>query len=114
MKASLLSLLLPAAASARFVELTEVNRVLPFVPDEFSEKAAEQPADKYLIETAPGQTRWVTEEQKWELRRVRNPPLLTQLVRARQRRLRANAPVRLRMASVSWTLPTTTISEHTT
>lgn len=73
MKASLLSLLLPAAASARFVELAETNRVLPFVPAEFSEQPAEQSTDKYLIETSPGQTRWVTEEQKWELRRVRNP-----------------------------------------
>jgi leucyl aminopeptidase len=24
----------------------------------------------YLIETAPGKTQWVTEEQKWEIRRV--------------------------------------------
>jgi len=27
------------------------------------------PADQYLIEIEPGNTRWVTEEQKWELRR---------------------------------------------
>jgi leucyl aminopeptidase len=27
--------------------------------------------DEYLIELSPGETRWVTEEQKWELRRVR-------------------------------------------
>jgi leucyl aminopeptidase len=26
--------------------------------------------DEYLIELSPGETRWVTEEQKWELRRV--------------------------------------------
>jgi len=27
-------------------------------------------ADEYLIELSPGETRWVTEEGKWELRRV--------------------------------------------
>ena len=27
-------------------------------------------ADKYLIELSPGETRWVTEDQKWELKRV--------------------------------------------
>lgn len=26
--------------------------------------------DEYLIELSPGETRWVTEEGKWELRRV--------------------------------------------
>jgi leucyl aminopeptidase len=26
--------------------------------------------DKYLIELAPGETRWVTEEEKWALKRV--------------------------------------------
>lgn len=28
--------------------------------------------DEYLIELSPGETRWVTEEEKWELRRVRH------------------------------------------
>jgi hypothetical protein len=27
-------------------------------------------AATFLIETAPGETRWVTEDQKWELKRV--------------------------------------------
>lgn len=27
-------------------------------------------SDQYLIEIEPGNTRWVTEEEKWELRRV--------------------------------------------
>lgn len=27
-------------------------------------------ADQYLIELAPGETRWVTEDEKWELRKV--------------------------------------------
>ena len=26
--------------------------------------------DRYLIELAPGETRWVTEEDKWALKRV--------------------------------------------
>jgi leucyl aminopeptidase len=29
------------------------------------------PSEKYLIELAPYQTRWVTEEEKWELKLVR-------------------------------------------
>jgi len=28
--------------------------------------------EKYLIELSPGETRWVTEDQKWALRRVRS------------------------------------------
>ncbi|KAI1856788.1 hypothetical protein JX265_011429 [Neoarthrinium moseri] len=68
MKASLLALLLPAAASARFIEANEINRVIPF-PDGLLDGAAEQSVEKFLIETAPGETRWVTEDQKWELRR---------------------------------------------
>lgn len=28
------------------------------------------PEEKFLIETAPGKQQWVTEEDKWELRRV--------------------------------------------
>jgi bacterial leucyl aminopeptidase len=31
---------------------------------------AEAP-ERYLIETTPGETQWVTEDQKWALRRVR-------------------------------------------
>ncbi len=31
---------------------------------------------RYLIETAPGETRWILEDEKWELRRVRLVPLL--------------------------------------
>lgn len=29
------------------------------------------PLETYLIETNPGETQWVTEDQKWALRRVR-------------------------------------------
>ncbi|CAJ2512435.1 Uu.00g054500.m01.CDS01 [Anthostomella pinea] len=66
MKASLLTLLLPAAASARFIEANEVNRILPYTDALLDEVAPEQ----YLIELSPGETRWVTEDQKWELRRA--------------------------------------------
>lgn len=31
---------------------------------------AEQAPEQYLIELEPGNTRWVTEEEKWELKRV--------------------------------------------
>lgn len=27
--------------------------------------------DEYLIELSPGETRWIKEDEKWELRRVR-------------------------------------------
>lgn len=30
-------------------------------------------AEQYLIELSPGETRWVTEDEKWELRKVREP-----------------------------------------
>ncbi|KAK5654514.1 hypothetical protein OQA88_7143 [Cercophora sp. LCS_1] len=58
-----LSALLLPAASARFVEHSETNNVNLY-PDGVPEDAP-----KYHIELAPGDTRWVTEEQKWELRR---------------------------------------------
>jgi len=66
-QASILALLLPAA-SARFVEESESDRVILF-----PEGMPVLPKDitKYHIELAPGDQRWVTEDQKWELRRVR-------------------------------------------
>jgi len=69
---SVLALLLPAA-SARFVESSESNRVNLF-PEGVPE--AVQDTEKYHIELAPGDTRWVTEDEKWALRRVSiNAPL---------------------------------------
>lgn len=63
MKFSTISLLALSATAinARFIEAHEqdqiaINNVEP---------------EKYLIELAPGETRWVTEDEKWELRRVR-------------------------------------------
>ncbi len=67
MKTSLIALLLPAAASARFVEANEVNRILP--PTDALLENFETPL-RYLVEVAPGVTEWVTEEEKWQLRRV--------------------------------------------
>lgn len=64
MKASLLALLLPAAASARFVEPGELNPIA-IIPDELAEEV-----EKFLVELAPGETKWVTEDEKWELRRA--------------------------------------------
>ncbi|KAI1326231.1 Zn-dependent exopeptidase [Xylariaceae sp. FL0255] len=70
MKASLLSsLLLPVAASARFIEANELDRI-SITTDAFIEQIPAAPAEQFLIELSPGETRWVTEEQKWELRRA--------------------------------------------
>ncbi|KAG5658371.1 hypothetical protein KAF25_010552 [Fusarium avenaceum] len=55
-QASLLAACLPAV-SARFIETAEVNNVVL------------QPEELFLVETAPGKTQWVTEEDKWEMRR---------------------------------------------
>ena len=65
MKISNLSLLALSASaiSARFVESHEKDQVVI--------NAQQADAELYLIELAPGETRWVTEEDKWELRRVR-------------------------------------------
>jgi leucyl aminopeptidase len=63
MKLSTVSLLAlsTAAINARFVEQHETNQVV------LNADAAEE---QYLVELAPGDTRWVTEDEKWELRRV--------------------------------------------
>lgn len=60
-KASILAIL-AHCASARFIAEDEVNHVQLY-------PVGSEP-EKYLIELAPGDTRWVTEEEKWELRRV--------------------------------------------
>jgi leucyl aminopeptidase len=60
--ASLLALS-AAAVNARFVEQHEKDQVAinGYTAD----------TEKYLLELAPGKTQWATEEEKWELRRVR-------------------------------------------
>jgi leucyl aminopeptidase len=65
--ASLLALLLPAV-SGRFVESGESDRSILY-PDGLPKPA--ETGEKYHIELSPGETRWVTEDEKWELRRVR-------------------------------------------
>jgi len=59
--ASVLALLAPAVG-ARFVEEDETSHV-QLHPEG-------QSAELFQIELSPGETRWVTEDQKWELRRV--------------------------------------------
>lgn len=62
---STITALLVSAATARFVEQDEGNKVQLY-PYGFYEESTE----KYLIELSPGNTRWVTEDEKWALRRV--------------------------------------------
>jgi leucyl aminopeptidase len=59
MKFSKASILAAACvpASARFVETAEADNVVLY------------PQETFLVETAPGVTQWVTEEDKWEMRR---------------------------------------------
>jgi leucyl aminopeptidase len=49
-----------AAVNARFIDVHETSQVVlnPSEPELF------------LVELAPGKTQWVTEDEKWELRRV--------------------------------------------
>ena len=62
MKLTTLSLLAlsASAVSARFVEKNEVDQV---ALNDYNEKP-------YLIELAPGERKYVSEDDKWELRRV--------------------------------------------
>jgi hypothetical protein len=64
--ASLLALLLPAVG-ARFVEPGESDTAILY-PNGLPK--APKDTQKYHIELSPGNTRWVTEDEKWELRRV--------------------------------------------
>ena len=94
-QASFLAACVPAI-SARFVEINEVDHV-DLNPD--------QP---YLIELSPGETAWVTEEEKWELRRVSFYPIPPFII--------INCPVMLiifprRTDASSWTSPTPRTSE---
>jgi leucyl aminopeptidase len=63
MKLTTLSLLSlsAAAVSGRFIESHEQDQIV---------LQSSTDVDSYLIELSPGETRWVTEEEKWELRRV--------------------------------------------
>lgn len=55
--------LFASVISARFIEQHELDQV--------AINANNEAEELFLIERAPGQTQWVTEEQKWELKRVR-------------------------------------------
>jgi hypothetical protein len=63
MKLSNLSLLAlsASAVNSRFVEKHETDQVVLNTNE----------VERFLIELAPGDIKWVTEEDKWELRRVR-------------------------------------------
>lgn len=61
---SLVALLAPAV-TARFIERTEGNNV-----QLYPQGVYEESSEKFLVELAPGNTKWITEEEKWELRRV--------------------------------------------
>ena len=63
LKASVAAIAL-RAASARFVEESERHGNNVVLHPELAD------AEKFLIELSPGETRWVTDDEKWELRRV--------------------------------------------
>lgn len=67
-QASLVALLLPAVG-ARFLEAHEVDQDRLGLYTEWA-KHVDETTPKYHIELSPGDTRWVTEDEKWELRRV--------------------------------------------
>jgi leucyl aminopeptidase len=64
MKSSLLLSLYTAAFATAIAHPNDPQAVL-----QDSQTTLTEP-DEYLIELSPGETRWVTEEGKWELRRV--------------------------------------------
>ena len=49
--------------------LATTATALSILPDQVRLGDATDP-EKYLIELSPGKTRWVTEDEKWALRRV--------------------------------------------
>lgn len=66
-QSSIIALLAPAVAG-RFSEVNEPDNVQLY-PMGYYKASTEQ----YLIELEHGVTRWVTEDEKWELKRV-SPP----------------------------------------
>ena len=65
MKSSLLLSLCTAALATAAAHPKDPQAVLKEQLPTFVEP------DEYLIELSPGETRWVTENEKWELRKVR-------------------------------------------
>ncbi len=70
MKFSSLSLLALSAGlvHSRFVEKHETDNIVLNGDSGIAQ-------ERYLIELAPGELRWVSEEEKWELRRVCPRPI---------------------------------------
>jgi leucyl aminopeptidase len=66
------SLLLPlcTAALAAAIQLPKDPQIVLQDP-----QATVGERDEYLIELSPGETRWIKEDEKWELRRVRYLPI---------------------------------------
>jgi len=68
MKSSLLLPLCTAALAAALQVPTNPQIVLQ------DPQATVGEPEEYLIELSPGETRWIKEDEKWELRRVRLIP----------------------------------------
>lgn len=75
---SALAVLAPAVSAAAVLNAAELGKLDPQAaldyvrqhPDEYPQ-TVETSEERFLIETSPGETRWVSEAEKWELRRVR-------------------------------------------
>jgi hypothetical protein len=65
-------LLLSAAATNTFGAPQVPERVLPQIPFEAAQQLPSKTNEKFLVELSPGETRWITEDDKWALRRVSN------------------------------------------
>lgn len=57
-------------ALAAFVPTAALARVVDHQQVAFDNTIVEKPAEKFLIQLGPDEKRWVTEEEKWALKRV--------------------------------------------
>jgi leucyl aminopeptidase len=60
----IISTLLTFAAAASALSLLEPDQAV---------LGDDAPLERFLIELGPGDTRWISEDEKWSLRRVRLP-----------------------------------------
>jgi leucyl aminopeptidase len=69
--------LLTAIALGAAASQTTLAAVLPHQQEPLTHDipTSHPSSEKYLIELAPYQTRWVTEEEKWDLKLVRFPSI---------------------------------------
>jgi hypothetical protein len=68
-------LLLSSAATSTFGAPQAPERLPlphPQIPFEAAEQLPSKTNEKFLVELSPGETRWITEDEKWALRRVSN------------------------------------------